>query len=510
VLGGNGSDSLLGEDGWDTVLGGGGDDMLIGDRGNDSIGGGSGYDVAVYAASINDFSVTNHGTYWTVEANDTLFGEFGRDTLFDVEEIRFNDDVIYPTYGDGNLVLGTSDDDSLLGTNDADRILGLQGNDTIVDDGNDDTIDGGNGDDQIRDSAGADSIVGGQGNDTIQDFDSEGHDTLSGGDGDDVIETNLSGGTPDRADGGAHHLGDTLVLTGAVDGPVVVDLSVAPGSDQLLSISGTPETALQNNFEHLDLSGIAGAGGIVTGSSDGNRVIGSNAADAVDGRDGNDTLIGGAGGDTLKGGNADDSIFGDGNSDLAQGNDSISGGAGSDTLAGDGGNDTISGGDNADRIDGGWHDTLGGYDMLSGDAGNDTLTYHDQLNHYDGGSGIDYLQLDSSVDFIELPDGNFNGIEVLDLRGAGGNDEVSLLAEDVLDIASGNSVGQSHAAGPIDLVIRGSDGDQVNLFGFNQEGGEFGFEDPAYGPSTSYNIYSDGAGTVVAVESGVVVNTIGT
>src|SRR5690606_18339447 len=104
---------------------------------------------------------------------------------------------------------------------------------------------------------------------------------------------------------------------------------------------------------------------------------------------------------------------------------------GADTLQGDGGNDTISGGNDGDRIDGGWH-TPDGYDVLSGDAGNDTLTYHDQLNHYDGGSGIDYLQLDSSVDFMELPEGNFNGIEVLDLRGAGGNDNVSLFAEDVL------------------------------------------------------------------------------
>ncbi len=100
-------------------------------------------------------------------------------------------------------IVGTDDDDILLGTACADDIIGNDGDDRIDGRDRDDNIDGGSGndhivggngndvvwgglgDDVILGNSGNDMLFGGAGNDRI--FGGEGNDIIDGGDGNDVV-----------------------------------------------------------------------------------------------------------------------------------------------------------------------------------------------------------------------------------------------------------------------------------------------------------------------------------
>jgi Ca2+-binding RTX toxin-like protein len=211
-------------------------------------------------------------------------------------------------------------------------------------------------------------------------------------------------------------------------------------------------------------------------------------------------VVGNGDDDTIDGGIGNDSILGGG------GNDSLLGGADDDTLNGGSGADRLFGGEGNDRLDGGGHDTSegAGVDTLLGENGSDTLVFSDADNVYDGGNGIDALELGQSVDFTQLPTGHFQSIEMLDLRPAGGQ-AVTLNADDVLDLATGNNTGETVAGHAVELVVRGTAADSVDLsstsFAPTATGVHLG---AAYGgAAVSYNVYQDAGGHDVAVESGV-------
>src|SRR5690606_22491150 len=82
-------------------------------------------------------------------------------------------------YGNFNVVIGTTGDDSIIGDDFAD------GADTLVGGAGNDTMDGAGGDDSIDGGEGNDSLLGSGGNDTL--LGQEGDDTLNGGAGDDSI-----------------------------------------------------------------------------------------------------------------------------------------------------------------------------------------------------------------------------------------------------------------------------------------------------------------------------------
>jgi hypothetical protein len=218
----------------------------------------------------------------------------------------------------------------------------------------------------------------------------------------------------------------------------------------------------------------------------GGQVVTRDGDDTIDGGNGDDTILGGTGSDSLLGGADDDSI--------------------------DGGNsaDHLLGGDGNDRLDGGGHDTGegAGADTLLGGNGDDTLVFNNPDNVYDGGNGIDALELGQSVDFTQLPDGNYQSIEMLDLRPAGGQ-TVTLNASDILDLANGNATGETVSEHPIDLVIRGTAADSVDLSGTSFAVADSGVHlGAAYGGNaTTYNVYQDEGGHDIAVESGVAVQT---
>ena len=165
----------------------------------------------------------------------------------------------------------------------------------------------------------------------------------------------------------------------------------------------------------------------------------------------------------------------------------------------DNGNDTLHGGDGNDSLAGAGSSN----DQLFGDNGNDQLLFGDHGVNYDGGDGHDALKVTGNEDFTRFNE-NVSNTEILDMR-SGANDTVTINAADVLDF--GGSTGESFYGNAIDLVVRGDSGDTLNL---NNDGAGHSFtqvatgvtlsDAAAYGSGT-HNIYSDGNGNVVAVDS---------
>jgi len=87
---------------------------------------------------------------------------------------------------DYNQIVGTSEDDILIGTDTADLIFALGGNDIVSGGQGNDCIIGGVGDDIIFGNAGNDHLVGGEGYDIIKG--NSGDDKLTGGLGFDVVD----------------------------------------------------------------------------------------------------------------------------------------------------------------------------------------------------------------------------------------------------------------------------------------------------------------------------------
>ena len=146
LIGDNGANSLDGGAGDDTIAGEGGDDVIAIGFGDDSIDGGTGIDLLV-AQRNGDFQLSD----------TALVSPFGSDALRRIEMASL-------TGGDGNNLLDAS------GFSGSVTLLGGDGNDTLVDASGSDSLVGGNGDDVYRlIASGADllSESAGGGNDLI-------------------------------------------------------------------------------------------------------------------------------------------------------------------------------------------------------------------------------------------------------------------------------------------------------------------------------------------------------
>jgi VCBS repeat-containing protein/ELWxxDGT repeat protein len=93
--GDSGDDRLDGGEGNDCLDGGAGDDILVGGAGNDELDGGRGRDIAKYAGSVFDYKISIDGCSAKVRDLNPADGDSGRDQLSDIEEIHFDDRVIY-------------------------------------------------------------------------------------------------------------------------------------------------------------------------------------------------------------------------------------------------------------------------------------------------------------------------------------------------------------------------------------------------------------------------------
>jgi len=190
--------------------------------------------------------------------------------------------------------------------------------------------------------------------------------TITGGSANDTIALENGG---DILDGGAG-TGDNLVVNfTAILGGINVDLSQ---TDQITSMDGGTNAAVQSNFESVDVSAFSGFGAVVVGSAGANTIVGAVAASNLTGAAGADIITGGAGADIIGGGTGADVIDG------AGAVDTITGGAGADIITGGAGADVIDGGADNDSLvyllTADLFSTQASVDTIVGGSGTDTLT----------------------------------------------------------------------------------------------------------------------------------------
>ncbi|MEA5496561.1 FG-GAP-like repeat-containing protein [Limnoraphis robusta] len=145
--------------------------------------------------------------------------------------------------GDDDVLVGTSGDDSLVGSTEDDVIEGLEGDDVLAGDLGNDLIEGGDGADIIRgdlndrspggSDGGNDTLIGGSGDDRIggkggndELFGGEGEDQLFGDDGDDLLRGGLGNDTLTGDDSSGGEGVDTFVLAEGEGIDTIVDFEL--------------------------------------------------------------------------------------------------------------------------------------------------------------------------------------------------------------------------------------------------------------------------------------------
>ncbi|MEM0922296.1 MAG: Hint domain-containing protein, partial [Pseudomonadota bacterium] len=364
LLGGDNNDSIEGGVGSDTIDGEGGDDQIAGNEGADSLDGGEGVDTV-------DYSDSNAGVIVNLNTGNGFGGDAQGDDLANFENI-----------------VGSDNNDVLLGDDGSNSIDGGLGNDTLFGGGGGDTLVGGEGNDSIDGVDGDDSLIGGIGNDSL--FGNIGSDTFDGGIGNDTLS---GGGDQDTFLGevGNESIigGETGIDQDAVDySASTASVSVVLTGDEQGSVTGAATgTDTFSEIEQFDLSdqndtvdATADTGGITVNANAGD--------DTVEGGSGNDVLDGGADIDTYDTSAAAGPVTVDLNNETATGtgigNDTVTnfenvvGTASGDNLTGNDGDNTIEGGGGGDTISGGGGPGDGN-DLLVGGGGNDVFDINPDL-----------------------------------------------------------------------------------------------------------------------------------
>ncbi|MCL2931868.1 MAG: hypothetical protein MGG11_06165 [Trichodesmium sp. MAG_R03] len=268
LVGGDGQDSILGGHGVDTLEGGDNNDTLDGGLGNDQLNGGNGVDTFVLRSgdgndqiddfmpgtdnllldglSFSDLTVIQDGTNTIIRKTAT---SEDLATLIDTQAVDLDrGDFEFP----GGIV-GTGNNDIILGNAQDNLIQGLDGADDIRGNGGADELLGGTGDDELQGNAGNDILMGEDGNDTLQG--DEGQDTLLGGNGNDILEgdedrDNLIGGNgDDNLQGGA----DNDTLDGGLGSDVLKgDGSADSSADSFILRSGNGSDLILDYQDGID------------------------------------------------------------------------------------------------------------------------------------------------------------------------------------------------------------------------------------------------------------------
>ncbi|WP_040502372.1 cadherin-like domain-containing protein [Herbaspirillum sp. YR522] len=210
----------------------------------------------------------------TLQAADAAFERTGQVLAMQPDGTR--EVIARAPYAAPSEVIGSDQQDMLLGTTGSNRIVAGDGNDMVLDDQGNDVIEGGGGDDSLHAGAHDDVVAGGTGNDTI--FAGDGNDLLWGGEGADMLMAQA---------------GDDILFGG-------------DGDDLLFGEDGSD--VLSGDAGNDLLYGGDGADALFGGLGD-DLLSGGAGADQLHGDDGNDTLDGGAGTDTLVGGAGDDTYI---------------------------------------------------------------------------------------------------------------------------------------------------------------------------------------------------------
>jgi Ca2+-binding RTX toxin-like protein len=405
-----GNDTLLGGEGNDSLSGGTGNDRLQGEIGNDVIDGGIDIDTVSYANSIGGVvvNIDESSNYQNLggapliptsipistasEPTFTIAAGTARDGFGTTDILRNLENI-----------LGSQQDDVLIGNQLANRIEGFGGNDVLI--GN----------------AGADILDGGAGNDTVSYL----RDTS--------VSIDLSTGTAIDGFGDT----DTLISIENVTGSAGDD-KIVGNADANIIFAGAGNDTVSGRGGNDILFGEAGKD-ILQGEADNDVLVGGADADVLDGGDGNDTAsyatstagilanlatktgaFADAQGDrfisieNLEGSNYDDFLYGD------DGNNILSGLGGNDTIRGEGGDDQIDGGS--------------GDNVLFAGEGNNKIAAADGKNTVYAGAGNDLIVLGNGSNTVFAGDGKNT------ITAGSGNDTIyGGAATDVIYAGAGNN-----------------------------------------------------------------------
>jgi Ca2+-binding RTX toxin-like protein len=410
ILADAGNDIIFGGTGNDNIDAGKGNDTIVGEKGNDKLNGGDGKDTADYSSL---------GRAITLEATGILDkGSFGIDQLTSIETIIGG--VGFANTIDASGANGTAASISVdlaaktLNVNNVPipsgslsfkvenfvNVVGTENNDTILGDKTANVLNGGAGNDIVSGRGGADTLVGSQGN-----------DVLDGGKGKDIADySNLNNaitleatGIIDKGSAGTDQLVDVEVIVGragfantifAVNNQgATIDVNLAAESLNVnnIPVIGSLSFTVQN---FVNVSGTKGNDTIV-GSDASNQIGGGLGNDFIDGLGGNDIINGGDGTDDINGGLGSDILSGN------IGNDALAGGFGNDTLIGGSGADNFSFSSTAEGIDTVFDFNVG-EDVIGILASGFGVTSLDQFI-YDGASGaLSFNNGSSLVQFASL------------------------------------------------------------------------------------------------------------
>jgi VCBS repeat-containing protein len=451
ITGGDGNDTLIGDNNNNTILGGTGNDVLTGNGGNDILDGGTGFNTVSYAyvgmgVSIN-FSNVYQNSGDPFDPFDPLNGSItvnagagDVDTLFNIKGVigsSYNDifvggagantfdggaggfdtvSYVYLSHGITVDLSNTNPDGSVTVTADAfafdidtlisiEKVVGTNYNDVFISGAGANSFDGGLGFNTVSYASSDGAVTVNLYTNVNSDGYAEGdslvniqkvigsnyNDVLTGGTGNDILE---GGAGNDTLDGGT---GTNTVSYAYLTTGATIDISGLDPND--------PNSSVQVTAGANDVDTLLNIQNIIGG--DGNdTLIGNSGDNALYGGAGDDTLIGGAGADHLDGGAGfNNAVSYAGSNEAVTVNLDTGTGTGGDAegdtlvniqiVYGSNFADTLIGSDHTDTFYGGDGNDMiyggAGIDVLYGEAGNDTLDGGDGNDLLDGGDGDDIL-----------------------------------------------------------------------------------------------------------------------
>lgn len=409
LFGGNGNDTITGNDANDQLNGGAGNDSLIGNGQNDTLRGGAGNDVFGYTNReygsdiIEDFSGGDRIDLSRFNVADlATLSPYITDVSGGAQIRTFSRGAIENIFVRNVTQAQLTSDRFIFNASSADLNITLQAALTGS------VLFGGNGNDTLSGGASLapdapvfllnDEINGGAGNDVL--LGRTGNDLLRGGVGNDIL---IGGIGSDRAIGG-----DGIDFASYIE--------ATTGVSAFLGVSGAGNTGEAAGDTYESVEGIIGSlfADTLAGDDNHSDLRGMSGNDTLFGNGGNDTLEGGEGADVLNGGFSFDyanysnsttglTLFmgggtfntGEANGDTHISIEGLLGSQFSDIIGGDAGVNELHGLNGNDFIYG-----RAGIDRLIGGEGNDVLAGGLDADRLEGGGGVDvafYRDADASI-----------------------------------------------------------------------------------------------------------------